>query len=110
MANRATLKLPAVRRLGTHSQVTAFLLSQRANSIRDTAHMLAPSTRGSYRGQYKKNLEVDLRLNRRHGFRSFVLARRHAIVQEFGWTEWRDGIKHRGRYILTRALRAHEEE
>ncbi|MEU1881888.1 hypothetical protein ABZ470_31700 [Streptosporangium sp. NPDC020072] len=104
------LDIEAIRGIATHGPVTAQLLERSAARITQTAVRTAPATRPEYRNKYRSNISTELQHDRVTGWTAYVLAERHAMVIEFGWTEWRDEIKHPGKYVLTRALNAHKED
>lgn len=61
----------------------------------------APRTRGN---AYRNSIKTYIQRDPSEGIRGLVVASRHEMVIEFGWTDLR-GRWHPGRFILTNALK-----
>jgi hypothetical protein len=61
----------------------------------------APRTRGN---AYRDNVKAYIQSDKSEGIRGLVVASRHEMVIEFGWTDLA-GRWHPGQYIMSNALR-----
>ncbi|WP_436776045.1 hypothetical protein [Yinghuangia sp. YIM S09857] len=80
------------------------LVTAAAQRVGGRAMQLANRAEDRRAGAYARSLHI------RHGMDSSgrwaaVVATRHAVVLEYGWTHYRTGKSYRGKKILTRALR-----
>lgn len=80
------------------------LLVAAAQAVGGRAIQLANRAEDRRAGAYARSLHIRHGVDR-NGRWSAVVATRHAVVLEYGWTHYVTGKSYRGKKILTRALR-----
>jgi hypothetical protein len=108
MANTVTLDLVELHRIAVSSKKTKYLQEIAAQGIYRIIKATAPEAR-----PYGLNYKPNFRITSTHdydtaGWTTYLIAERFQWKWiEFGWTEWRDNVKHPGLYIMTNALLAY---
>jgi len=87
--------------LSAQSKETASEVSKVVGDVVKHARTSAPITRG---GAYRDSFNAYIQDDPIDGVEGYVVASRHEMVIEFGWTDLK-GKWHPGQYILTNALK-----
>jgi len=99
------LDLKLIRSQGLNSFVVRDWMGVIAQDIYAEIYVTAPRTvRHGY--SYRDHFRLwTTRTSLDEGYKTYVIAERFQWRWiEFGWTEWRDEIKHAGQYTMTKAL------
>lgn len=80
-----------------------------AEGIYALIYETAPHAEPSYPLNYRDNFRIEHRhFPTTQGHATYLIAERFQWRWiEYGWTEWRDNIKHPGKYVMSKALRAY---
>jgi hypothetical protein len=99
------LNLELIESLGNNSPIVRDWMTEIGYEIYQEIYETAPRTiKHGY--SYRDHFRIwTTRNDLKEGYRVYVIAERFQWqFIEFGWTEWRDNIRHKGLYIMTKAL------